>query len=177
MSFGDGNFGICTFSIVLLLSMVRVRVKLRIIVLAKEVSHISEDFPTQVILWTKKCLVLVFFLPVSALYFRRKCHQEVSLLWFNTWQEGFCPFNISFARLSKAHLDQGKTGVKAMVLGRAFVDFLCTLLGHYFFKFVVIFVSMCSHRHVRMQVWHVCVCKFMYIFLRLNVWGIYSIMI
>ena len=171
MSFGDGIFGICTFSIVLLLSMVRVRVKLWTIVLAKEVSHISEAFPTQVILWTKKCLVLVFFLPVSALYFRRKCHQAVSLLWLNTWQEGFCPFNISFARLSKAHMDQGRTGVKAMVLVRAFVDFLCTLLWHYFFKFVVIFVSMCFHRHVSLEVWHVCVGMFVYMFSRRNVWG------
>ena len=78
-------------------------------------------FWTRVILWTKTCLVLVFFLPVSALYFRRKCHQEVSLLSFNAWHQGCCLFNISFAWLPKAHMHQRSLGVKAIVLVCGFV--------------------------------------------------------
>ena len=47
---------------------------------AEEDFHISEASLAQVILCSEKCLVLVLFVPVSALFFRRKCHQRVSLL-------------------------------------------------------------------------------------------------
>ena len=102
--------------------------------------------------------------------FRRKCHQWVSFLWFNTWQQGCCVLNVSSARLPKAHMHQGKTGVKAIVLMCAFVDFLCTPLWYFFFKCVVIFVRMCFHRHVSMEVWHDSDRMYVFIFSKRSVW-------
>ena len=83
MSFGDDIFGICTPWIVLLLSMIWVSLGLWAILLFLKIYHLSAASPAQVIFITNECLVLVFFLPVSALSCLRKCHQRVSVPSFN----------------------------------------------------------------------------------------------
>ena len=46
----------------------------------------------------------------------------------------YCLFMIIFARLLKAHMQQEKMGVKAIVLVCAFIEFLCKLYIVLFFQ-------------------------------------------
>ena len=152
MSFCHCIFCTCTHSIVLLLSIMWVRVKLRTLVMGIEGITYNWGFSGSGD-FVNKFLVLVFFLCMSALCFQWICHQEVSLLSFKAWQQGCSLFNISFARLLKAHMHQRNLGVNAIILVCGFVD----VFSGCFYVILILqgrcnFFSGCIYVHVNMEV-------------------------
>ena len=148
----------------------QVHVKRWSVVIAEEDLHISEAPPAQVILWTKKCLVLVFFLPVCVLYFRRKCHQDVSLLWFNAFSKFIVFLRSALPDFWKPRCTN-KNGCKSYSIGLCLNRFCVhAFLWYCLSKCVVILLSMRFHKHVSMEVCYVCVRIFVFIFWKGSVW-------